>query len=271
MTPVDETELEGSRMPLMEHLFELRNRLIKMVLAVAIGALLGWIFYETILEFLKAPYQTNCDAKLASAIEAGEEFYDANPACQLLVTDPLESFRVRMTVAGYSGLALAMPVILWQLWGFISPGLYKRERRYGMLFVVSGVLLFTLGAGLAYWSLPRALEFLDNIGGQDLVTFFSPDKYLSFVVKMMLAFGLGFEFPILLIFLQIAGLLTNQQLRDWRRYAVVGIVVMTAVITPSGDPFTLMVLTVPMYIFYEVAIIFGRLRARRVRAAETGA
>jgi len=264
-TNSSETDLDPGRMPLIEHLTELRSRLIKSALAITIGAVVCWFLYDQILDFLIEPYQGICDVTLSNAADARASGTD--PSCQLLVTDPLEPFTVRLTVAGYGGIALAMPVLLWQLWRFISPGLYHHERKYGALFVLAGVCLFLLGAGLAYWSLPRALEFLDEIGGENLVSFFSPDRYLKFVVKMMAAFGIGFQFPIVLIFLQIVGLVDNKTLRAGRQYAIVGIVVLTAVITPSGDPFTLMVLTVPMYLFYEFAILFGRLRNRRLRRA----
>jgi len=131
--------------------------------------------------------------------------------------------------------------------------------------------LFFSGAGLAYWSIPRALDFLIGLGADNFEELFAPSEYIGFVVKMMIAFGIGFEFPILLIFLQILGILDNKTLRAGRQYAVVGIVVMVAVITPSGDPFTLMVLSVPMYLFYEIAILFGRIRNRRALKAATGA
>ncbi len=261
-TSQHERELESGRMSLVEHLGELRSRLIKCVVAITVGAVIGWFLYDTTLDFLIEPYQDVCDVNLTDAVDE-----NGDPACQLLVTDPLEPFSVRLTMAGYTGLALAMPVLLWQLWRFVSPGLYARERKWGALFVLSGVVLFFFGAGLAYWSLPRALAFLDTIGGENLVSFFSPDRYLKFVVKMMAAFGIGFQFPIVLIFLQLAGLLDNRTLRAGRQYAIVGIVVLTAVITPSGDPFTLMVLAVPMNIFYEISIVFGRLRNRRLARA----
>ena len=183
----------------------------------------------------------------------------------MLVTDPLEPFGVRMMVAGYGGIALAMPVLLWQSWRFVAPGLHAQERRWGVLFVGLGVLLFGAGCGLAYWSIPRALDFLIGIGGPDLVSVFSPSRYLGFVVKMMLAFGLGFEFPLVLVFLQLIGVLTPAALRRTRRYAVVGIVALVAVLTPSGDPFTLLILSVPMLLFYELAILVGALRDRRRR------
>ena len=257
-------------MTLMEHLVELRSRLIKSVLAVVVGAVVCWILYPQILDLLVQPY---CDVVPEEAVDEEAARQNLFGGCELLVLDPLEPFSVRLTVAGYGGLALAIPVVLWQVWRFVQPGLYRSERRHAIAFTVVGALLFALGAGLAYWSIPRALKFLSTIGGEDLVTGFSPAKYLSFVIKMMAAFGIGFEFPILLVFLQMAGIIHYRQLIRGRRFAIVGIVALVAVITPSGDPFTLMVLSVPMYLFYEAAIVIGWIRARRERrqAAEEGA
>lgn len=243
-------EGEGE-MSLVEHLTELRKRIIVSVIAVAVGAVIAYIFYPPILDFLLRPH---CEINGDNGID---------DECTLLAISPLEGFSVRLTVAGYTGLGIAMPIVLWQLWQFIAPGLYPKEKRYGLVFVVCSFLLFVLGAGLAYWSLPRALEFLSSVGGDNLNNFFRPKEYIGFVVKMMLAFGLGFEFPILLIFLQLLGVIDNTMLRAGRRFAVVGIVALVAVLTPSGDPFTLMVLSVPMYLFYEVSILFGWWRARR--------
>ncbi|MDZ7732461.1 MAG: twin-arginine translocase subunit TatC [Acidimicrobiia bacterium] len=254
-------EVDESRMTLVEHLAELRNRLIKSVIAVVLGGVVCWIVYDLLLDVLLAPYCATIGDADATLAGEGE--------CSLLVTDPLEGFALRLKVAAYGGIALAMPVILWQLWRFITPGLYSHERRYAVPFVGSGLVLFVLGAGLAYWTLPRALAFLQSIGGPNLVEAYSPSPYLNLIIYMMLAFGIGFEFPIVLIFLQIAGVLHWRQLARFRRYAIVGIVVLVAVITPSGDPFSLMVLSVPMYLFYEAAILFGRLRARRRARAET--
>ncbi len=255
---------EGGHMTLMEHLAELRSRLIKSAVAVAAGAVVCWIFYGFILDFLLEPYcltfsvQDRIDSHL----------FGPDGGCNLFVTDPLEPFRVRMTVAGYGGLALAMPVLLWQGWRFIAPGLYRHEKRYAVPFVAAGVLLFFLGGALAYWSLPRALNFLVEIGGPDLVSLFSPQRYLGFVVKMMVAFGIAFQFPIVLIGLQAMGIVENRTLRRIRSYAVVGIVILVAVITPSGDPFTLMALSIPMYAFYELSILWGVLTRRRKRKRE---
>ncbi len=243
---------DDTRMPLMEHLAELRRRLIISFAAIAVGAVVCWIFYSWIIDFLMEPY--------CKIISPDDE-------CLLYVRNPLEPFSVKLTVVGYGGIAAAMPVILWQLWRFIAPALYSHEKKYAIPFILSGVGLFFSGAGLAYWSIPRALDFLIGLGADNFEELFAPSEYIGFVVKMMVAFGIGFEFPIVLIFLQILGILDNKTLRAGRQYAVVGIVVMVAVITPSGDPFTLMVLSVPMYLFYEIAILFGRIRNRRARKA----
>jgi sec-independent protein translocase protein TatC len=260
------THADEGRMTLIEHLTELRARLIKCVIAVVIGAVICWIFYPQIFRALIDPYcdSLSRDAKTIAGGPVGDE-------CNLLQTDPLEGFSIRLMIAGYGGLVLAVPVILYQMWRFIAPGLYKHERRYALPFVVIGALLFLMGGGLAYWSVPRALSFLNSIGGSNLVQVFSPKPYLSFVTKMIVAFGIGFEFPIVLAFLQMAGIVTPQVLRKVWRYAAVGIVVLVAVITPSGDPITLCVLSVPMYIFYELAIVYGLFWNRRKRKKEAAA
>lgn len=259
------TTTADGRMSLVDHLTELRRRLIISASAVAVGAVVCWIFYPDILRWLVEPY---CDVSGATLDDEIGQTADRTATCELNIFDPLEGFSIRMLVAGYGGIALAVPIWLWQLWQFISPGLYPHERRYGMSFVFAGVVLFVLGAGLAYWSLPRALEFLIEIGGTDLVTTFRADAYVKFVVKMMLAFAVGFEFPLVLIFLQLLGVLEYESLKSGRRFALVGIVILVAVITPSGDPFTLMVLSVPMYLFYEASILFGVLRKRKQRRSK---
>jgi sec-independent protein translocase protein TatC len=240
-------------MTLFEHLGELRNRLVKAVLAVAIGGVIGFIAYDRIFDLLIEPYRAICEQADNQLLEG----------CDLLVTDPLEGFSIRLKISGYTGLALAMPVVLWQVWRFVTPGLYPNEKRYAVPFVASAVVLFLSGAAIAFWTMPKALEFLTQIGGDNLVAAFSPSSYFQLIVYMMLAFGIGFEFPILLVFLELAGVLTPTILRRWRRYAVVIIAAVVAVATPSGDPISMLALTIPMILFYEAAIIFGRLLERR--------
>lgn len=252
-------------MTMLEHLTELRSRLIKAILALTAGGLVCLILYPYILDLILRPY---CETfTVDQRIDSG--LFGSEGGCNLFVTNPLEPFNVRLTVAGYGGLVLAMPVILWQVWKFVAPGLYKNEKRYALTFVISGMVLFIAGVSLAYWSLPRALDFLALVGGDDLISIFSPQLYLGFVIKMMIAFGLAFQFPIALIALQALGILSNRTLRKNRSYAIVGVVVLIAVITPSGDPFTLLILSVPMYIFYEIAILYGMISGRIARRKST--
>jgi sec-independent protein translocase protein TatC len=238
-------------MPLVEHLTELRRRLIIALLALAAGAVIGFLLYNRVLEALVDPY---CDVKRS---------VDPKASCRLVVTDPLESFSIRLKVSAYLGFVIASPVILWQLWRFITPGLYDREKRFAIPFVISSVFLFLLGAGLALLTFPKTLDFFRAFGGGSLELLYSPGKYLGLLVLMMLVFGIGFEFPIVLVFLEIAGVLSWRQLAAWRRYAIVGIFVVDAVITPSGDPVTLFAMALPMCLFYEISILIGRFALRR--------
>jgi sec-independent protein translocase protein TatC len=241
----------GGEMPLTQHLAELRKRLIISVASVFVGMVVVFVLYDPILDFLIEPYQDICESDIE-----GEE-------CTLLQTDPVEGFNVRLKVSMYGGIALAMPILLWQVWRFVSPGLYSNEKRHALPFVGSALVLFGLGASLAYWMLPRALDFLGSIGGSDLEQHYSPGKYISLVTYMMLAFGVGFQIPVMLVFLQLLGIVQPSTLRRFRRYAIVIIAFISAVATPTGDPPTMMALMVPMYFFYELSILIGSWLARR--------
>jgi sec-independent protein translocase protein TatC len=252
-TAVPLSDDDDVRMSLMEHLTELRDRLIKVVLAVVVGMLVAFALYDPIFDVLIEPYKDSCLRSISD--------------CNLVATDPLEGFGVRMKLALYGGIFFAMPVILWQLWRFITPGLYAHEKRYAIPFMVSALTLFLLGAGIAYYTLPQALTFLQDIGGENIANAYSTSKYFTLITYMMLAFGVGFEFPIVLVFAQMMGVLTPGTLRKVRRYAIVGICVLVAVITPSGDPFSMLALSLPMILFYEVSILIGRVIERRKKAA----
>ena len=245
-------------MTLMEHLIELRRRIIITCIAVGLAAIVGWFLYPTVFRFLLHPYR-----QIASKSIAGGD---------LIVTSPLEGFAIRLKLTAYVAIALAMPVILWQIWQFVSPGLYKHERRYALPFIFSSIALFIMGAYIAYWTLPKALEWLANIGGSDITQAYTADKYFQLIAYMMLAFGIGFEFPILLIFLQIAGIVSNETLRKYWRHAIVVVAIVVAVATPSNDPFSMLALCIPLWVFYGVAVLFGMVRNRRRRraAAKTG-
>ena len=230
-------------MPLVDHLMELRRRILISISAVFVCSVIVFIFYNRVLHFLSEPY---------------EQVTGRN----LIVTDPLAPLMVRLKISGYGGLALSIPIIMWEIWRFIVPGLHKRERRYGVWFAVSAVLLFLLGCVVAWFTLTKALDFLLHIGGSSLTPLIDANKYLTLVMLMFAAFGVAFEFPLLLVFLMLVGVLNTQQLRHSRRWAAVGISVFAAVITPSADPFSMLFMAIPMYIFYELSIVIGRVMKR---------
>lgn len=240
-------------MTLVEHLAELRSRIIKALLAITVGALVMFVFYDPILNFLAHPYFDVC-----------KQHPEFGCTDKFLITGPLDGFSTRVKVSGYGGLVAALPIVLWQLWRFITPGLHKNEKRYAVPFILSSVLLFLFGAFIAYFTMPYAIEFLIGYSGP-VTAAFTPNKYVSLLSIMMLAFGVGFLFPVLLVFLQLVGVLTPHQLSHWRRQAIVIVVVVAAVITPSGDPYSLIALAVPMYVFYECAIILGWFLTRNRR------
>jgi sec-independent protein translocase protein TatC len=244
---------EGS-MTLIEHLEELRYRLIIAVVAIAVGAVVGWVLYERVMSLLLEPY---CDyyATIPDASKTTER-------CTLFFFEPLGSVLIKLKLVAFIGLFVALPVLLYQLWAFVVPGLTRRERRLAIPFVASSVLLFALGVLFAYLSLPRALTFLLGFGGTQVVPLLTGSQFFSFVMLVALSFGISFEFPIVLIFLQAAGVIRTDQLKHWRRPAILFIFVFAAVITPSGDPYTLLAMSLPMVLFYEAAIIVGRLMNR---------
>jgi sec-independent protein translocase protein TatC len=233
-------------MTVVEHLSELRRRIVISLIAITLGAIVCFIFSESIIKFLITYYR---DAT------AGEKD-------QLIFLGPLDAFLTRIKIATYGGIVLALPVWLFELWRFITPGLNPNEKRYAIPFVLASMALFALGAFVALLTLPRALEFLLDVGGTQLRPELTADKYLSFVSLMMVAFGVAFEFPVVLVFLLLARVLTTRQLRRWRRPAALVIVVFAAVITPSQDPYSLFFMAAPMYLFYEMSIIIGRVLKR---------
>ncbi len=235
-------EPEPQDLSIVEHLSELRSRLIKAIVAVVVGAIVVFFFTGPIFDFLSEPY---CDIRPAND-------------CKFLATGPLDQFSVQLSLAGYGGLILALPVILYQLGRFVLPGLYPHEKKVMIPFFVISIVLLFLGMTVAYLFLPRALEVLGEFAGGDrFESFFNATEYLGFFTKMLLAFGLAFELPLILVFLQLIGVVQTQTLRQNRRIAVVVVVILGAIITPTGDPFTLLVLSVPMYVFYELSLIVG--------------
>lgn len=242
----------GENMTLVGHLAELRMRIVRCLLAISIGAAGILIFYDQVLQFLTKPYRNLCETKPELKCNGS-----------LFVLGPIEGLAQRMRVAGYGGLIIALPVIFWQLWRFIVPALNKREKKYTIPFIVTSIVLFALGGALAYWTLDKALEFLISWSGKDVTQAYQISKYISLVALMVLAFGVGFLVPVLVVFLQLVGVITPRTLiRQWR-YSILGVFVTAAVITPSGDPISMMALAIPMTLLFLLAILIGFIVERR--------
>jgi sec-independent protein translocase protein TatC len=230
-------------MSVVDHLRELRDRIIWSLIAIAVGATLVFIFFGPIVHFLITPYKS----------QTGKG---------LIYTGVIEGFMVRIKVAAYGGLIVASPVVFFHLWRFITPGLNPKEKRYAIPFTVSSVILFAGGSVVAVFTFPKALQFLLSVGGRDLDPLLSAGSYLTLVFLMILAFGVSFEFPIVMMFLLLARVVTTQTLRKTRKYTFLGIVIFAAVITPSQDPISLFAMAIPMYLLFEITILIGRILKR---------
>ncbi len=248
------------RMTLTEHLAELRTRIIRSLLAVVVGIIILLAMYDQVLNFLRRPYTDLCKQKP-----------ELVGKCTLQFLGPLEGFTTRLQICTYGGIILALPVILWQVWRFVVPALHAKEKRYAVPFVLSSVGLFLLGGAVAYWTLTPALDFLISWSGADVEANFQVSKYVSLVGLMIAAFGITFEFPVLLVFLQLVGVLTPQTLMKQWRYATVIIFALAAIITPSGDPYSMLALAIPMTLFYVISIVIGRIFQKRKQRAEAAA
>ena len=238
-------------MTLIEHLEELRRRLVIAIAAIGAGAIVGWFLYEPVIDLLREPF---CDTILQ--LPRGNR---PPTGCAFVFSGPVDPVIVKLKVVVFLGLAIALPVVLYQLWAFIVPGLTKRERRLAWPFIFSSMVLFALGVLLAYVTLPKGLGFLLGFAGEGFAPLLTADRFLGFVILVAFAFGLSFEFPIVLIFLAMAGVVSSRKLRDWRRYAYLAISIFAAIITPSADPYTMLAMMIPMVLFYEAAIIVARL------------
>lgn len=251
---------DGGQMTLFEHLSELRMRIIRAGLAIILGAVVVIAFYDHVLEWLTGPYRSLCERKPAGYCSSGDG--------QLFILDPVEGLSTRLRVSFYGGIVLALPVVLWQVWKFVVPALHKNEKRYALGFVISSVVLFGAGGAIAFTTLERALEFLISWSGADVGQVFQVDRYIRLVTLMVVAFGVGFTIPVMLVFLQFLGAVQPRTLLGAWRYAVVGTFVIAAAITPSGDPISLLALSGPMIVLYFLSILVGWLDQRRKRRRE---
>ena len=233
---------EGPTMSLIEHLEELRHRLIIVVISVVVAAVIGFIFSGSVLDLLRLPLPSDYDT--------------------IYFTGPADAFGVQVKIAGFIGIALAMPVILFHVWRFVTPGLTKRERRFVWPVIAAAILLFALGIVVGYAIIPYALRFLLGFARPGLQPLLTIDGYVGFVTTMLLAFGIVLEFPIVLVGLARVGILSYRRLAAQRRLAIVGITVFAIVITPGGDPISPIILGSVMYLLFEGSLFVIRLIRR---------
>jgi len=266
----EEHEIEASRAPLLEHLVELRSRLIICVAALVVGFLICFVFSMQILETLMRPYQ------MAQAVFVQQQHgtghkgpFDLlfamlgivkvpNAVAQFIATAPMEVFFAKLKMSGFGAVVLTFPVIAWQLYRFVAPGLYRRERAAFLPFLIAAPILFVLGGALVYFvMLPMVLWF--SLSQQivsstvQVTSQLKVEDYLTLVTHLLLAFGLCFQLPVVLSLAGMAGLVNGKMLAKGRRYAIVAIVVVAAVVTPP-DPLSQCLLAIPIYLLYELSI-----------------
>jgi sec-independent protein translocase protein TatC len=249
-------------MPLMEHLRELRNRLIKGVLGIILGMVVGWFFYARAFNFIIDPY-----CKITIQGTTGCQTVAGHP---LIVTGVFDPFFVRLKVAFVVGLIVSSPIWFYQLWAFIAPGLYSREKRWTFGFVFTAVPLFALGAFFAYLAMSRGLRFLLGLTPEGVRPLITIDTYFGYAMAMLLIFGLAFELPLVLVVLNMAGAVSHAFIRKYRRVMIFLVFVFAGAATPSPDPFSMLLLAIPCVVLVELAELFvwanDRRRARREAA-----
>ena len=239
--------LDEGNLPLMEHIMALRKVLVIAAYAIALGAIIGWFISDQTFAYI------------------------ARPVTQLktiafITTTPMEPMLVKLKVSLFVGVALALPILMWQIWSFVLPALKQNERKYLYIIVPSSVLLFLGGAALCFYLiLPVGIKFLIMSGGGGVPStpFVTQTSYLSFLITFLLTFGLVFQLPIVLLILIRIGILSPQTLAKKRRWAILVIIILAAVVSPTPEPLTQLLMAGPMYLLYEISIWLGYLVARR--------
>jgi sec-independent protein translocase protein TatC len=246
------------RMPLMDHLRELRNRVVKALIAIVIAMGVALFFSNPTLHFLMRPF---CDTPINGVSGCHKE------GDQLVVNGIFDPFFIRIKIAFFIAVIATCPIWLYQLWAFIAPGLYSREKKWAYLFTGAAAPLFLGGAALAYLVMGRGLHYLLGLVPKGVVNLPSFDTYLSYFSGMLLGFGLAFELPLVIVMLNLVGILTHERFRKWRKMLIFGVFLLAGMVNPSPDPWTMLLLGGLCVVLVEVAEVFvyfnDKRRARR--------
>jgi sec-independent protein translocase protein TatC len=253
------------RMPLAEHLRELRNRLLKSVLAIGVVTTVAAFYYKPLINFLIHPILDSVGCQ-----SAADTMQDGSPCADMTVQGLLAPFSIALKVSLMAGAILAAPIWLYQLWAFLAPGLHRHEKKYALSFVGAGAPLFLAGAWLAYKLLPQTAKILLDFTPEHARNLLPVDDYLDLVTRMVIVFGLAFELPVLLVALNFTGVLSARRMAGWWRIMVLGITVFAAVATPTGDPLTMMTLAAPIVVLYFGAVGIATMNDMRKRRRLAG-
>lgn len=241
-------------MPLAEHLRELRTRIMVSMAGIFIGLIVVWIFYNPVFTFIREPF----DRVVEEAAADGRNV-------ELVLGGVADAFTLQLQLSALGGLLLASPLWLFQLWRFLMPGLERRERRWAYIFAITATPLFLAGAFLGWIVLPAGLDILLGFTPDGVDNLIQVSRYLSFLIRVVVVFGIGFLLPFILVMLNFAGVLTGEKILSWWRGLIVGIFLFAAIATPTGDPVNLMLLAAPMLVLVALAIGVSLLNDKRRR------
>jgi len=242
----------------MEHIRELRNRLIKAALAILVGAIIGFIFRDHVLLALEHPV---CHIHGLNGV--GRSTAQC-PDGAIVFQGPTAQVSLSFKIAMYVGIVLSSPIWLYQVWAFLAPGLYKKEKKYSLAFIFAAVPLFCAGVAVCYYLFPIIMQvLLSFLGGTGASTILDASQYMTFFLQMMTVFGVSFVLPLILVLFNFIGILSSKAMRKWWRYIVLAIFIFGAIAVPTGDPFGMSALAIPICILYFAAVGISELNDRR--------